>query len=110
MLAQWRAASRYAAPPESHMRQVIAAAKHDVYDRLQYVECPVMIIHGAEDVMIPPGNAHLLKQHIPHAELHILEGMGHGYNLEAQEEADALVIDFVRRYAGVIQGSARAAG
>ena len=110
MMARSRSASAFAAPRESYMRQVIAAAKHDVYDRLHQVECPVMIIHGSNDVMIPPGNAHLLKQHMPHAELHILEGMGHGYNLEAQEQADALVIDFVRRHAGIDERSARAAG
>jgi pimeloyl-ACP methyl ester carboxylesterase len=69
-----------------------------------------MILHGSEDVMIPIGNAHLLKQHMPHAELHVLEGMGHGYNLEAQEQADALVIGFVRRHWGVTEGSAHAAG
>jgi pimeloyl-ACP methyl ester carboxylesterase len=99
LFARSRAASAYAAPRESYMRQVIAAAKHDTYDRLDQITCPVMIIHGSEDVMIPPGNAGLLAQHIPHAEVHILEGLGHGYNLEGQAIADALVLDFARRVA-----------
>ncbi len=68
-----------------------------------------MIIHGSDDVMLPVENARMLKERIPHAELHILEGMGHGYNLEAQETADALVIDFVRRHGGVPARSASAA-
>jgi pimeloyl-ACP methyl ester carboxylesterase len=97
LLARSREASRYSAPPDSYMRQIVAAAKHDTWSRLHEITCPVMILHGAVDVMIPSANAHLLKQHIPHAELHILEGMGHGYNLEAQDQADALVLDFVRR-------------
>ncbi len=109
LMARSRAASTFAAPRDSYMRQVIAAARHDALDRLDGVECPVMIIHGSDDVMIPAGNAHLLKQHVPHAELHILDGMGHGYNLEAQEHADALVIDFVRRHGRAVQRSARAA-
>jgi pimeloyl-ACP methyl ester carboxylesterase len=104
LFARSRAASEFAAPRDAYIRQVIAAAKHDTYDRLQYVECPVLIIHGSEDVMIPSGNAHLLKRAMPHAELRILEGMGHGYNLEAQAEADALVFDFIARQSGVTTG------
>jgi pimeloyl-ACP methyl ester carboxylesterase len=99
LFARARAAAELAAPRESYMRQVLAAAKHDTYDRLHQVACPVMIIHGSEDLMIPVQNAHLLKARIPHAELHVLEGMGHGYNLEAQALADELVIAFLQRHA-----------
>jgi pimeloyl-ACP methyl ester carboxylesterase len=60
-------------------------------------------------VMIPAENARMLKLAIPHAELQILEGMGHGYNLEAQEIADELVIDFVRRHGRAVERSASAA-
>lgn len=98
MLARSREARRHSAPPDSYMRQIAAAAKHDAWDRLHEIGCPVMILHGSNDVMIPPANAHLMKARIAHAELHILDGMGHGYNLEAQPEADALVLDFVRRH------------
>jgi pimeloyl-ACP methyl ester carboxylesterase len=110
MMARSRAASEFAAPRESYIRQVIATARHEGLARLERVECPVMIIHGSNDVMIPVGNAHQLKQHLPQAELHILEGMGHGYNLEAQDQADALVIDFVRRHGRPAERVARAAG
>jgi pimeloyl-ACP methyl ester carboxylesterase len=108
LFARARAAAELAAPRDSYMRQVLAAAKHDTYDRLHDVSCPVMIIHGADDVMIPVQNAHLLKERIPHAELHVLDGMGHGYNLEAQALADPLVLDFLQRHART-EGAARAA-
>jgi pimeloyl-ACP methyl ester carboxylesterase len=103
MLARSRDAGRYATPSDSYLRQVVAAAKHDTMDRLPAVTCPVMVIHGTDDVMIPPENAELLTKLIPHAELHLLDGMGHGYNLEAQEMADALVLDFVRRCASDVE-------
>ena len=103
LFARSRDASQYACPRDSYIRQVVAAAKHDTYDRLEQITCPVMIIHGAEDVMIPARNAHLLKERITHAELHLLEGMGHGYNLEAQATADALVIDFLSRHVGAAE-------
>lgn len=100
MIARSREAGRYSAPASSYMRQVLAAAQHDTYDRLHQITCPVLIVHGSDDVMIPAGNADLLKGGIPHAELNILPGMGHGYNLEAQAEADALVVDFYMRHCG----------
>ncbi len=109
LLARSRAASRFAAPRDSYLRQIVAATRHDAYGRLSAISCPVMIIHGADDVMIPAENARMLKQQIPHAEMHILESMGHGYNLEAQDIADELVIDFVRRHGGAVERNARAA-
>ena len=99
LFARARSAAEIAAPRDSYIRQVLAAAKHDTYDRLHRVACPVMIIHGAEDVMIPVQNAHLLKDCIAHAELHVLEDLGHGYNLEGQAVADDLVLAFLDRCA-----------
>ena len=112
LLARSQNASQFAAPPDSWLRQAAAASKHDTYDRLNQIACPVLIIHGSDDVMLPVRNAELLRDGIPHAELHILPGMGHGYNLEAQEQADPLVIDFVRRHgaaaASIGEGTAHA--
>ncbi len=104
LLARARAAAEFAAPHDSYLRQVRAAARHDTYDRLGAITCPVLIIHGSDDVMIPAGNAHLMKERIRHAELAILEGIGHGYNLEAQEQADAIVLDFLRRCVATAAG------
>jgi pimeloyl-ACP methyl ester carboxylesterase len=101
LLERARAASELGAPRDSYMRQVLASARHDTYDRLHEVACPVMIIHGEDDVMIPVGNAHLLKERMPHAALHVLPGLGHGYNLEGQAMADELVIAFLRHHTRV---------
>ena len=109
LFARSRIASQWSATRESYMRQVIAAARHDTYDRLHQLSCPVMIIHGQDDVMMPVGNAALMAERIPHAEVHILEGMGHGYNLEAQEIADERVLDFLRRNGATMTEAARAA-
>lgn len=99
LLERARHAAELAAPRASYMRQVLASARHDTYDRLGEITCPVLILHGADDVMIPVGNAALLKEGIPNAELHVLDGFGHGYNLEGQDAADKLIVEFVRRHA-----------
>lgn len=103
MYARARAAARYATPRESYMKQVLAAARHDTYDRLAKIACPTLVLHGSDDVMMPLRNGELLAEGIPGAELRVLHGMGHGYNLEAQEEADAAVIEFVLRHHAATQ-------
>lgn len=109
LTARSRVTSQYGTPRESYLRQILAAAQHDTWDRLHEIACPVLILHGADDVMIPVGNAHLLKERMPHAELHVLEGFGHGYNLEARSIADPLVLNFVRQHAAT-ESVASAAG
>lgn len=101
MVERGRAISSFSTPLDSYMKQVVAAARHDVWDRLHRIECPVMIVHGEDDVMIPVGNVRMMHERLPHAEVSILPGMGHGYNLEAQEHADRLVLDFLRRHIAV---------
>jgi 3-oxoadipate enol-lactonase len=108
MFERCRVAATCATPRESYVRQVLAAARHDALDHLSDITCPVMILHGSEDLMLPVGNAYLLKESIPHAELHVLDGLGHGYNLEGQERVDPLVIDFVRRHCAAQRERARA--
>lgn len=101
----------FAAPPESYRRQLDACLAHDTLDRLGQIRAPTLVITGAEDVLIPAENSRLLADRIPGAELVIIPGVGHGYSLEAQEVADAAVLDFLRRHSGARAGEhAEAAG
>jgi pimeloyl-ACP methyl ester carboxylesterase len=54
---------------------------------------------GTADQLIPAENARILASRIPHAELVVFEGAGHGYLWEAEEEANRVVRDFLRRHA-----------
>lgn len=44
---------------------------------VQNIKCPVLIIHGSNDPIIPVEHAHATAKAIPHAEKFIIEGMGH---------------------------------
>lgn len=50
----------------------------DARDRLPQLRCPVLIVHGDQDIGTPVENAYILKEQIPHAELVIVPGAGHG--------------------------------
>jgi 3-oxoadipate enol-lactonase len=84
--------------PEGGRRQWEAMQGFDSFDRLPALRVPTLVIHGTEDQAISVENAALLAERIPGAELVLLEGAGHLYHSERPEEADAAVLDFVRRH------------
>jgi pimeloyl-ACP methyl ester carboxylesterase len=105
MLARRRRLAPYATRRSTYLRQAFAAARHDAWGRLHRITCPVLILHGQRDLLVPLRNARRMKQRMPHAELHVFAGMGHGFHLEAQAEADAIVFDFIRRHTPIPETS-----
>jgi 3-oxoadipate enol-lactonase len=84
--------------PEGGRRQWEAMQGFDSFERLPTMSVPTLVVHGTEDLAISPENARQLAERIPGAELLLLEGAGHLYHSERPEEADAAVLDFVRRH------------
>lgn len=63
--------------------------------RLPAITAPTLILFGAHDAVVPPANAALLAQQIPHSRVHILPDAGHFFPLETPEEAARVVVEFV---------------
>lgn len=80
---RWR--DQYAAC-EAFLREGIPSAS---------VSKPSLIIHGAHDRVVPVANAYLLAERIPHARLHVLQGVGHNLMLEEPDHLAALILDFL---------------
>jgi len=87
-------------PPSStgFKRQAEAVARFETYDRLPQIRVPTLILAGTADQLIPVENSRLLASRISGAELVLFEGAGHGYLWEAEEEANRVVFDFLRRH------------
>ncbi len=49
----------------------------DLRDKLKDIQLPNLIIHGAQDVIVPVAAGQYLAQQIPHAQQHIFEDCGH---------------------------------
>jgi 3-oxoadipate enol-lactonase len=79
-----------------YIHHVTAAASHNTTGRLQAIKCPTLVVHGTEDVVIPPVNGRLLSRAIPGAELKMWPGAGHLFTTD-EPRADAYVADFLRR-------------
>jgi pimeloyl-ACP methyl ester carboxylesterase len=65
--------------------------------KLHQVEAPTLILFGAEDKVVPPGNADLLAGVLPNNMRTILPGVGHFYPFEAPNTAVEAVTQFLER-------------
>jgi pimeloyl-ACP methyl ester carboxylesterase len=64
--------------PEGTARQLAAVvAGRNRTDRLRDVTTPTLVIHGAEDPLIPLSGGQATADSIPGAALLVIEGMGH---------------------------------
>ena len=88
----------YIIPLHGFIRQAEAIMTHDTYDRLLQIKAPTLVISGTADRLVPLENSRLLASRIPNAELVLLENVGHGFFIEALEEANKAILDFLGRH------------
>ncbi len=84
-----------AAPEYANRRQIEAIMFFDSYDLIQRINAPTLVLHGEDDVLVPPDNARILAERIPNANLVFIKG-GHLYNMEYPEEFNREVINFLK--------------
>ena len=63
--------------------------------KLGSIQAPTLILFGADDKVVPPGNADLLAAEIPNHTITILPDAGHFYPLDATETAVAAILGFL---------------
>ena len=63
--------------------------------RLGEIACPVLVICGADDGMVPPENSRALARAIPGARLELIPQCGHLPMLEQPETVRDLVFEFL---------------
>ena len=61
---------------------------------LRRIQCPVQIIWGRHDKLIPLAHGEYLAEHLPQAHLTVFEQCGHMVPFEKQDEFVKAVIDF----------------
>jgi len=98
---------RHRARPQGIASHLLATAYHDTVSRLDRIQAPTLVVHGAKDRMAPLSNARLLARAIPDAELAIVEGAGHAYPLEQPERSRDLLVDWIGRRSPIAPGRPR---
>ena len=80
---------------EGFVRQLDASSRHETRDRLGSLAMPVHVIGAEQDLLVPLWKSRELAKLIPDARLTVLEGAGHGLQIEAADEFNAAVLDFL---------------
>jgi pimeloyl-ACP methyl ester carboxylesterase len=84
--------------PAGSARQLLAVmVDPDRSDEVATIGCPVLIIHGADDPLVPVQAAHHLARLLPQAQLEILPRLGHYLPAAALPELARLSIEHLRR-------------
>ena len=68
-----------------------------IKDNLASITAPTLIIWGQQDPVIPVAHAHVAKEKIPNAELHIFNPCGHVPPVERTEGFNKLVLEFLTK-------------
>ncbi|WP_233576522.1 alpha/beta fold hydrolase [Saccharopolyspora rhizosphaerae] len=63
--------------------------------QLPRIACPVTVIHGEKDALVPVASAHEVARAIPGAQLRVMPQAGHWPNRERPTEFNALLREFV---------------
>ncbi len=83
--------------PEGAAGQMGALSVFNVKKRLGEIRCPVLVITGAEDRMMPAENSRLLAEGIEGAEQYLVEGAGHSFFFEKPDGVNRVLIDFLSK-------------
>jgi pimeloyl-[acyl-carrier protein] methyl ester esterase len=90
------AEGRLPTPEAAHAALAILASA-DLRERLPAIDCPVLILHGSEDTICPPGSARFLAERLPDARLVAFAGAGHAPSLSRPEQFNALIREFLQK-------------
>jgi pimeloyl-ACP methyl ester carboxylesterase len=63
--------------PASMFNHGSLTTRHDWTGRFRDIDCPVLVIHGDEDPILPVENGRAIASGIPGARLEVLPGVGH---------------------------------
>jgi pimeloyl-ACP methyl ester carboxylesterase len=80
--------------------QMAAVSGHDTRSRLgELAGLPTLVLHGAEDRLIPPQRGRELAALIPAARLELIPSCGHLLSTDAQDDVTAAILGHLERAA-----------
>ena len=83
-------------PPVAYIAQLQGILAWQSYDRLGQIGAPTLVIHGANDRLVPPGNGQIIADRIPGAQWVLLPAASHIFTTDQPEAAHDAILDFLR--------------
>src|SRR6185369_7427968 len=82
-------------PASTYRRALEALVTFDRRANLVQVQVPTLVVAGEHDRNAPPAVMKKMAQAIPHSTYQEMRGVGHLQNLEAPEDFDGLLLNFL---------------
>jgi 3-oxoadipate enol-lactonase len=82
-------------PTSIQLKQIAAMLCFDTFIRLPRLQRPTLVMTGTRDHMAVPRNSNILARRIPNAQLVKLEGCGHAFIAEAEEQTASYILAFL---------------
>lgn len=88
---------------ESYLRHVVARQEHQTADRLAEIALPTLVLIGDRDTQVMGTGAHTeqsayLMEHLPNAEMRVVEGAAHGYFWQRPERTVEILLEWTSRH------------
>jgi len=84
--------------PQMLLAQTRACStRPDLRNKLSRIEMPVLVVGGGDDSLIPPAHQAEIAEHVPRAQLRILDAAAHCAPFELPQQVNALIADFLTR-------------
>jgi len=80
-------------PPPKHGAESIV--KGFPPELLERIKCPVTVVHGKGDKVVPPDCGRLIFDTIPQADLHMFGNCGHWVQIERRNDFIRLLDQFI---------------
>lgn len=82
-------------PPATYRRALAALVTFDRRANLPHIDVPTLVIAGEHDRNAPPAMMKKMAGHIPRSRFIEMRGIGHLQNLEAPDDFDGLLLNFL---------------
>jgi len=87
---------KMATSPTTFQAQMGAWMRFSSCRKLKVLDIPTLILHGKKDIIVPPGNAKLLAEKIPNAEVVFFDSSAHMTHTEEPEKFNDALIKFLK--------------
>jgi pimeloyl-ACP methyl ester carboxylesterase len=88
--------------PKGFWSQFAGILMWSSYRRLPKIKSPTLVVHGAEDHLVPSQNGRIVASRIPNARFHLVPDAGHILITDQPEAAAKLLLDFLDEQASVV--------
>jgi 3-oxoadipate enol-lactonase len=81
--------------PQGYFAQLQAIFGWEAYSRLDQIAAPTLVVHGENDLLVPPENGRLIAQRIPGAKLVMIPNASHIFSTDQPEASHGVILEFL---------------